>query len=230
MADASKRKRAVYPICLVSAALLTYLFCLSQTPVETTAAAGNASLKTGLVRHHQDTTPPIGAIIAWHKNFAGVPQELPTGCVECNGQPIAYGPLAGKELPKLNEERRFLRGGTESGSLEADQFLTHQHGLSGDGSHGHSMEACSTGPLNRPLNKAPVGSFHYSGFAQKQKEGEVFTPDRWPTHGYVSGTGHDSKHAHTVTDTTIDGNTEASRVGTETRPINMSVVWIMRIE
>jgi hypothetical protein len=61
--------------------------------------------------------PPVGAIIAWHKNLAGVP-ALPEGWVEVNGQSIADNdsPLNGVTLPDLNGQGRFLRGGGTSGT------------------------------------------------------------------------------------------------------------------
>lgn len=74
----------------------------------------------GLVRYVQDTTPPLGAIIAWHKNLKGVPQDLPKGWMECSGGKITVGPMAGETAPNLNGGRRFLRGGASSGTEERD--------------------------------------------------------------------------------------------------------------
>jgi hypothetical protein len=68
---------------------------------------------------------PIGSIVAWHKNAAGVP-GLPVGWVECNG-----GTSNGIPVPNLNGSTtstssdaslgRFLRGSTTSGTLQSDR-------------------------------------------------------------------------------------------------------------
>ncbi len=63
---------------------------------------------------------PIGTIMAWHKDLAGVP-SLPDGWVECNGQTLsdAESPLNGQTIPSLNYANgRFLRGGTSSGAFQ----------------------------------------------------------------------------------------------------------------
>ena len=62
---------------------------------------------------------PIGSIIAWHKNLAGVP-SLPEGFMECNGDTVndIESPLNGVELPNLNGENRFLRGNVTSGIMQ----------------------------------------------------------------------------------------------------------------
>jgi hypothetical protein len=77
--------------------------------------------------------PPIGSIMAWHKNGTNMP-ALPDGWVECNGQTLsdAASPLNGTAMPNLNNvftteaggtsaAGRFLRGGTSSGSFAADR-------------------------------------------------------------------------------------------------------------
>lgn len=69
-----------------------------------------------------DTTrPPIGAIVAWAKTLTGVSTNLPSGWIECNGQPLSdtNSPLNGTVIPNLNGTsgtKRFLRGSTTSGA------------------------------------------------------------------------------------------------------------------
>jgi len=75
---------------------------------------------------------PIGSIIGWHGNMAGVP-GLPTGWLECNGQTVAdaASPLNGQVVPNLNNgttsasgdasRGRFLRGNTTSGFFQNEQ-------------------------------------------------------------------------------------------------------------
>jgi hypothetical protein len=84
---------------------------------------------------------PIGSIVAWHKNAAGVP-GLPAGWVECNG-----GTSNGIAVPNLNgattstsgdaSRGRFLRGNTTSGAFQADvsnnlDWVNHDDSGNGD--------------------------------------------------------------------------------------------------
>jgi len=107
--------------------------------------------------------PPVGAIIAWHKNFSnGVPPLL-ENWLECNGQMIndPTSPLHGVSLPNLNGENRYLRGNTASGgTLGAPD---HQHDFSGN--------------TGTPSATAGIGS----------STGDVNAPDEAHTHGF-SGT------------------------------------------
>ena len=68
---------------------------------------------------------PIGAIIAWAKTLAGVP-NLAEGWVECDGAVLvdALSPLNGQTIPDLNGGV-FLRGDTTSGGTGGG--TTHQH-------------------------------------------------------------------------------------------------------
>ena len=73
---------------------------------------------------------PIGSIVAWCKDLAGVPALLPS-FVECNGQVIADAdsPLNGQTIPNLNASgggtQRFLRATTASGTTGGTD--THSH-------------------------------------------------------------------------------------------------------
>ena len=74
--------------------------------------------------------PPVGAIIAWHKN-ATPNLALPAHWLECNGQTIndPASPFHGLTLPSLNTTQRFLRGSTASGATGGES--THNHTFSG---------------------------------------------------------------------------------------------------
>lgn len=150
---------------------------------------------TGFARSYN--APPIGAIIAWHKDFAGTP-ALPTGWAECNGQTLslAGSPYNGATLPNLNgaltadsgtaTKGRFLRGHTASGQVEADQ----------DNSVQYVRTAGDDG--------APVGS----NVTLPANGGEVRTS------------------------TWYEGSRDSmffKRFGREVRPLNFSVVWIIRV-
>ena len=126
-------------------------------------------------------SPPVGSIVAWHKDFANTP-ALPDGWVECDGTAIndTASVYHGQNTPNLNGDGRFLRGSPTSGTPQADSFRSHNH-APGSGNWFHAFQ--------------PGGSTGGGG-----------------------GTGLESFPA-----------TTANTGGTETRPINMSVVYIMRI-
>jgi len=98
--------------------------CLAATVFLTMATTNTAS--------SSEYTPsaPIGTIIPWAKNLAGVP-SLPDDFVECNGQTLndTESPLHGQVIPNLNGfdggTQRLLRGATSSGNTGGRE--THQH-------------------------------------------------------------------------------------------------------
>ena len=77
-------------------------------------------------------TVPIGGVIAWFKNIAGV-GSLPDCFVECNGQVLsdADSPINGETIPDLNGSiggSQFLRGATTSGGTGGSDTHTHSTG------------------------------------------------------------------------------------------------------
>ena len=78
---------------------------------------------TSSYKNATDKTPPVGTILAWHKNI-NPDIALPLGWEECNGQVITNedSPLFGITLPNLNGEQRFLRGGKQSGILQEQDW------------------------------------------------------------------------------------------------------------
>jgi hypothetical protein len=145
---------------------------------------------------------PVGAIIAWHKSLPGVPATLPANFHECDGTVISepLSPMNGQTLPNLNSDGRFLRGGTTSGTLQSSQNKSHSHGPGTlSTNHGSSLGHDMIG-LEAT---SPAGSLEYgSGVTFAYKGIDV-----------VSGT----------TDISIAGTPD------ESRPDNISMVWIMRI-
>lgn len=79
--------------------------------------------------HSTVIDPPIGSIVAWHRDVRDLggsnPLPLPDGWVACNGQTLsdAASVLNGTTLPNLNGEVRFLRGtaGASGSNQEATQ-------------------------------------------------------------------------------------------------------------
>ncbi|MCC6623916.1 MAG: tail fiber protein [Deltaproteobacteria bacterium] len=155
---------------------------------------------------------PVGSIVAWHKGLTGV-STLPGGWLECNGQVVvdAESPLDGQTLPDLNGAGLFLRGGATSGQLQEDEVSV--AGLSVDMTHEHTLSSSHVN-ANRDLG----GNFSASA--------NTGIP------GYQSGSYQHalplagSDHSHTVG--SYSGHHAVVGGGSETRPSNMSVVWIIR--
>lgn len=185
---------------------------------------------------------PIGSIEAFHKSMAATP-VLPWGWVECNGQVLAdpESPYNGQTMPSLNATGKFLRGSTVSGTMQTEDVGGHTHTgtTAAAGSHNHGgstgsvnstngrivpwddnlasnkMNAANTGQLgNTP---AGGGGVPWDGLATV---GNFITTIDQLDHTHVINA--DGNHTHTFT-TNANG-------GTETRPTNMSVVWIIRVK
>jgi hypothetical protein len=89
--------------------------------------------------------PPIGGIIAWHKDLSPDMPSLPVNWVECSGGVLndPESPLHGVTLPDLNGGNRFLRGNATSG------------GTGGADTHLHAVATATSGP-SATVN-APTG-------------------------------------------------------------------------
>jgi hypothetical protein len=150
---------------------------------------------------------PIGSIIPWHKSIPGVP-PLPDGWVECNGQVLeATGsPLHGQVIPDLNAAGRFLRGATESGILQDDMMQNHRHLDSG---HNHATYLSNYG--------YPDGC--------SDRTANYYWMESW--RGTAVWKDTNTSYANLQGPSDYGGN--APRIGNETRPVNMSVVWIIRV-
>ncbi len=159
---------------------------------------------------------PIGTIVAWHRDLAGTP-PLPDGWVECKGQVLGDpgSPYDGQAIPDLNGEERFLRGGTDSGTPEDFQIQSHGHGagsLSTDEEGGHSHP----GSFEIRTRKTDKAYTTVQGLLKYKMEDSSLTT-------LTVDVGVAGSHSHSIV-----GLSEETG-GDETRPINMSVVWIMRV-
>lgn len=166
--------------------------------------------------HRTAAIPPIGSIIAWHKDFTNVP-ELPEGWLECDGVTvIPDGPLVGQTMPDLNPSGMFLRGSTgvsgtpqgDATSLPNDGWTvnthTHSHTVSSQ-SHSHTVDG------HNPGGAQITSTVEIGGSGDNADP-----PTSSHTHQHTLGS---DPHNHTIT----GGDSE-------TRPVNISVVWIMRVK
>ena len=153
-----------------------------------------ATLRTAIESTRE---PPIGSIIAWHKDLGtGAVPALPEGWLECDGQTVMdeASPLDGVVLPNLNGDGRFLRGSSSSGANQAAQFAQHTH-----------------------RNNMVVRTYHSPDVFTDLNTGSTPTGVRPGIEQFY----------HTFN--TINPNVGFAG-GAETRPINMSVVWIVRVK
>ncbi len=78
---------------------------------------------------------PIGGCMPWVKSLTGVPQTLPEGWLEMNGQSItdADSPMNGETMRDwngvLSGVQRFIRGSSTSGTQGGAETNTHRHDL-----------------------------------------------------------------------------------------------------
>lgn len=150
----------------------------------------------------------MGTITAWHKNGAASTLTLNDRWRECNGAVVSDSdsPFNGRAVPNLNGQKRFLRGGTTSGAVQTDAFQGWQGVISGIGDASPTYYSSV-----RAENAIVTGQNGYSGRA--------LIDFRTVSRGDVSmlKPGNDGTHG-------------APRVASETRPINMTVVWIIKIK
>ena len=160
---------------------------------------------------------PVGTILSWVMrvdNNGGEFVDLPSGWIRCDGETIPhnnYGESiwAGKKVPDLNGERRFLRGGTDLTVLkiEDDQLQSHEH-VFNDPGHSHDYDDKYTDRYNPNSGEKGPADADYDA-------------DRWDE-------SHDRTTAKISTGITVTGVKDA-RHGDETRVKNMSIIWIIRV-
>ena len=168
---------------------------------------------------------PIGTILSWVvkvDNNGGEIASLPDGWLRCDGSTIPAGSIwTGKTLPDLNGERRFLRGGSDDDvlTLEEAQMESHDHSVVSasatvhDSGHTHKYSTyhkCKDDPCDDRVWE-PTDSYH---------------EDDDYHHEFTSR----SSHSGISVDVDVDvGGVNGASTGSETRPKNMNVIYIMRV-
>jgi len=161
---------------------------------------------------------PVGAILAWHADMPGT-SALPADWMQCDGQMVTDidSPYFGLLLPDLNGEGRYLRGGLFSGVMQDDSTAanglaataanagTHTHSMGSAGAHNHSRT--DVGGIGSTRGFAAAGN--QSGSTSTSTSGNH-------THSIFP----QGDHTHAVS---LTGDAE-------TRPITMTVLWVIRIK
>jgi len=175
------------------------------------------------------STLPLGSIIAWHKTLVDTKMpvnDFPPGWVPCDGQTIndPESILNGERVPDLNGQgggkSLFLRGGAVSGNLQDDMMQTHAHQDAGhthvDTGHYHVLDAVdnSTTGQTRGFIVNPTGVLVTPEISTANSSARLQTSPAQIGDPVDSAT----------------PNTQPARTGGETRPANMSVIWIMKIK
>ncbi len=183
-----------------------------------------------------DTTPPVGAIIAWAKTIAGIPQALPTSWLECDGSVVSDGasPINGQNVPDLTNSE-FLRGNSTSGSTGGGTTgagSSHTHTQDGSVSN-HTSLSLNTDQHNHSFSDTSSTPSQTAGVPQGEG-GTVTFGSQFHTHDVSGNTGNDT-HGHTFSQNisnhsdTFSNANESSHTHSS-QPKFYDVVWIIRIK
>ena len=159
---------------------------------------------------------PVGTISAWVTKPTKETKEdklvdLPDGWVRCDGSTIPEPSIwAGQLTPDLNGEKRFLRGASDSEELtmEEDQMQNHHHDIYDPG-HSHMYD-----------DKYPNYGANDDGHIGPP--GSDTDNDRYDK-------SHTSFTVVQYTGVAVQGVSSGYNSGSETRPKNMNVIYIMRV-
>ena len=173
---------------------------------------------------------PVGTVTAW---LGGQELSLPDGWQKCDGSNIQTGPLAGSNTPNLNGERRFLRGGSPSDAwtTEDDQMQDHQHSIADNG-HSHK----DSGHTHTDSGHSHGFSYYRRNSGEGDNANDRNMASNSETHQSANTSNGKAQISSSIAIISTDSTgIEVNEVtggnhGDETRPINMAVEWIIKIE
>ena len=212
----NRNKRIVAALMAIGIVVPVSIYALSITK-SFTFAAGNPTVASevnanfdqlftkvnDLAAYH----PPVGTILAWHKSLTGTPGLPASGeWVECNGQTLsdAQSPYNTQVIPNLNGDAAGANSPGQTAKLS--MFLR--------------------GGLNSGTGQQDAFQGHWHDIYRKHGSGTEYTG----VHSNYANTGSEEKTGYYAKDPTSDGANGAPRTANETRPVNMSVVWIMKVK
>jgi len=176
---------------------------------------------------------PIGTILPWVPKLdsSGEILPLPHGWVFCNGSSITEGPWSGLLSPNLTG--MFLRGGDINNVLEQEQSQLQDHSHKDSG---HSHGCAATSNADDHTHTYQVGENVPQGDRDCDNN-----PGCWVTDDHSVGrtetlvTGSSSLSISTSCEvasekSNLEGvDTNNANAGTETRPANVKVIYIIRV-
>ena len=170
---------------------------------------------------------PIGTILAWTpkpETTSTNVLDLPNGWMFCNGSDITEGPWQGHKTPDLNSNGAFLRGGSEDLVLEMEdsQLENHTHEDSG---HSHTCSASSHSYPHHHTYKYEQSKIYAAGDTWKVINMNPYT-DAYTENTTVKVT---TTCSMTSEISGIGGVSSSANSGTETRPFNMKVLYVIRV-
>jgi hypothetical protein len=161
---------------------------------------------------------PIGAIIPWHKTFANSLSTivLPIGWQECDGSLISdtRSPMHGSTMPNINGLGQFIRGSATSGTVQYSQNKSHSHTASTTAAFNNTPTvSVSTNPNSlATLGNSGSGTSIRMDADYNGALGDLMLISASSTIG-----------ASTIVNASTAGTPD------ESRPDNISMVYIMRI-
>ena len=175
---------------------------------------------------------PLGTIIAWvikPEKGANYSATLLDGWMRCDGSLIPPpSPWAGRFTPNLNNDKLFLRGGQDAEYLntEEDQLQDLQLSLVDPG-HTHSDNGHTHGGINdkyywpdRICHVKCNGDYWASEWNKDNSDENYLYRTVSTSTSHASITSSNSGAKLTTSD---------YRKGSETRPSNAKVIWIIRV-
>jgi len=164
---------------------------------------------------------PLGTISAWSpkNNLTSDLHSLPEGWLPCDGTVITRGPWAGGRTPDINSAGYFLRGSSDEAVLETEDHQLEDHTHSDPG-HTHT---------NSPHSHKYDDSYTITNTGNYVVSGGNW--DNWVDNHFESTQTRTSQDSTISIDSSLSnlgGVESAYNSGSETRPKNMHVVYIMK--
>lgn len=206
-----QRNRRLLAAVVVAALLTPIAIYAAAGVIPFSFTAGNAAVASEVnanFTYLNNISVPIGGIIAWHQDLTGVPALPGSGeWVKCDGQTLsdANSPMNGQVIPNLNGNGL---GANSPGHTAKVQMFLRGGTTSGTGQqdafqgHWHQIDYHTAGGVSGSIGAAGADTAFASFSTSRVRAGNAFS----------------------------DSSNGTPRTASETRPSNMSVVWIMRVK
>lgn len=209
--NALRRKKTAVKVAIIAGVIVPVAIYAAAGVIPYSFSAGTAAVATEVnanFTYLNNVSVPIGGIIAWHQDLTGVPALPGSGeWVKCDGQTLsdANSPMNGQVIPNLNGNGL---GANSPGHTAKVQMFLRGGTTSGTGQqdafqgHWHQIDYHTAGGVSGSIGAAGADTAFASFSTSRVRAGNAFS----------------------------DGSNGTPRTASETRPSNMSVVWIMRVK